>query len=105
VNYAPSQQFNNPVAEERARYEKGKALRDRANQQYYTYQQAKAAQDAAQKKWEQQYQLNAINAASQHAYRQYQARIAAERAANQKAYQDGSLALRDRLGTAQQKER
>ena len=105
VNWAPAQQFNSPVQEEQARYEKGKAFRDRANQQYYTYQQQKAAQDAAQRKWEQQFQLNAANAASQHAYRQYQARIAAERAANQKAYQEGSLALRDRLGTAQQKER
>ena len=105
VNYAPAQQFNSPVQEEQARYEKGKAFRDRANQQYYTYQQQKAAQDAAQRKWEQQFQLNAANAASQHAYRQYQARIAAERAANQKAYQEGSLALRDRLGTANQKER
>lgn len=105
VNWAPVQQFNSPVQEEQARYEKGKAFRDRANQQYYTYQQQKAAQDAAQRKWEQQFQLNAANAASQHAYRQYQARIAAERAANQKAYQEGSLALRDRLGTANQKER
>ena len=105
VNWAPAQQFNSPVQEEQARYEKGKAFRDRANQQYYTYQQQKAAQDAAQRKWEQQFQLNAANAASQHAYRQYQARIAAERAANQKAYQEGSLALRDRLGTANQKER
>jgi hypothetical protein len=105
VNWAPAQQFNSPIQEEQARYEKGKAFRDRANQQYYTYQQQKAAQDAAQRKWEQQFQLNAANAASQHAYRQYQARIAAERAANQKAYQEGSLALRDRLGTANQKER
>ena len=46
VGYAPSQQFNDPVALEQARYEKGKALRDKANQQYYTYQQQKAAQDA-----------------------------------------------------------
>ena len=93
VNYAPAQQFNSPVAEEQARYERGKALRDRANQQFYTYQQAKAAQDAAQRKWEQQFQLNAANAASQHAYRQEQARIAAERAANQKAYQEGTIGI------------
>lgn len=43
---APSQQFNNPVLEEQARYERGKALRDKANQQYFTYQQQKAAQEA-----------------------------------------------------------
>ena len=92
VNYAPAQQLNSPVQEEQARYERGKAMRDRANQQYYTYQQAKAAQDAAQKKWEMQLQLNAANAASQHAYRQEQARIAAERAAGQRAYQEGNLA-------------
>ena len=51
VNYAPAQQLNNPVVEEQARYERGKALRDRANQQYYTYQQAKAAQDAKARQW------------------------------------------------------
>ena len=52
INYAPSQQLNSPVLEEQARYERGKALRDRANQQYYTYQQQKAAQDAAMKRYE-----------------------------------------------------
>lgn len=52
VGYAPAQQFNNPVLEEQARYEKGKAIRDRANQQYIAYQQAKAKQDAEQKRWE-----------------------------------------------------
>ena len=58
VNYAPSQQFNDPVAMEQARYEKGKTMRDKANQLYYTYQQQKAAQDAAQRKWEQQFKYN-----------------------------------------------
>ena len=43
--YAPAQKFNSPVMEEQARYEQGKALRDRANQTYLTYQQAKAKQD------------------------------------------------------------
>lgn len=57
VNYAPAQQLNNPVLEEQARYEKSKALRDRANQIYLNYQQKKAAQDFAQKKWEQEYAL------------------------------------------------
>jgi hypothetical protein len=93
VNYAPAQQFNDPVAMEEARYEKGKTMRDKANQLYYTYQQQKAAQDAAQRKWEQQYGLQQVNVASQHAYRQEQARIAAERSANQKAYQEGTLGL------------
>ena len=58
VNYAPAQQLNSPVQEEYARYQQGKALRDRANQQFYTYQQQKAAQDAAQRKWEQQFNYN-----------------------------------------------
>lgn len=59
INYAPSQQFNNPVQEEYARYERGKALRDKANQTYLTYQQAKAAQDAKQRQWEMQFRYNA----------------------------------------------
>ena len=49
VNYSPSQQFNSPVVDAEARYEKGKAVRDAANLKYYTYQQAKAAQDAKQR--------------------------------------------------------
>ena len=52
VNYAPAQQLNSPVQEEYARYQQGKALRDRANQQFYTYQQQKAAQDAKARQWE-----------------------------------------------------
>jgi hypothetical protein len=52
VNYAPNQQFNNPVQEEYERYQKGKALRDAANLRYYTYQQQKAAQDAKARQWE-----------------------------------------------------
>jgi hypothetical protein len=55
VNYAPSQQFNQPWAEENARYLQGKALRDKANQTYISYQQAKAAQDAKQRQWEQEH--------------------------------------------------
>ena len=93
VNYAPSAQFNNPELEEKARYEKSKAIRDAANARYYTYQQQKAAQDAAQRKWEQQYELQAANYASQNAYRQEQARIAAQKAENQRRYQEGNLAL------------
>ncbi len=59
VNYAPSQQFNSPVAVEQARYERGKALRDRANQTYYTYLQQKAAQDAKARQWEAEQQMKA----------------------------------------------
>jgi hypothetical protein len=100
VNYAPSQQFTNPVVEEEQRYQKGKALRDAANLKYYTYQQAKAAQEQKARQWEQQFQLNAANAASQAEYRQEQARIAAERAANQKAYQEGNLARQTKADEA-----
>lgn len=76
---APAQQFSDPVTAERERYEKGKALRDRANQTYYAYQQQKAAQDAAQRKWEQQLGIQQANFVSQHAYRQEQARLAREK--------------------------
>lgn len=54
VNGAPSQQFNNPVQEEYARYQQGKAVRDAANARYFSYQQAKAAQDAKAKQWEEE---------------------------------------------------
>lgn len=100
VGGAPSQQFNSPVLEEEARYKQGKALRDKANLTYLNYQQAKAAQDAKQSQWEMDFQLNAANAASQAAYRQEQARIAAERAANQKAYQEGNLARQTKADEA-----
>jgi hypothetical protein len=62
VNWAPAQQLNSPVQEELARYEKGKALRDRANQQYYTYQQQKAAQEAKARQFaaEQSYKNNML---------------------------------------------
>lgn len=58
VNYAPSQQFNNPVQEEYDRYQKGKAIRDAANARYYSYMQAKAAQDARIRQAEAQLQYN-----------------------------------------------
>ena len=92
VNYAPAQQFNSPVAEEQARYEKGKAMRDRANQQYIAYQQAKAKQDAEQKRWEQQFGLQKENAEALNAYRKEQARIAEQKAANEKEYRAADLA-------------
>lgn len=62
--YAPAQKFNSPVMEEQARYEHGKALRDRANQTYLTYQQAKAKQDAEQKRWEATFNYNAAKDAA-----------------------------------------
>jgi len=72
VNYAPAQQFNNPVQEEQQRYEKGKALRDAANVKYYTYQQAKAAQDAKARQWQADFNLKVANAAAQEQYRRDQ---------------------------------
>ena len=54
VRYAPSQQFNSPVTDEIARYERGKALRDKANATLLTYQQQKAAQERAERKLEAQ---------------------------------------------------
>lgn len=105
TRYAPSQQFNSPVELERQRYLQGKALRDKANQTYISYQQAKAAQDAKQRQWEAEFGLKTASAASQDAYRKEQARLAAEKAANQKAYQESLVKLRDKLGTAQNEER
>lgn len=78
VNYAPSQQFNNPVQEERQRYLQGKALRDKANLTYMNYMQAKAAQDQKMRQWE------AEQAAKERQFRYN----AAKDAANLKAQQD-----------------
>lgn len=75
VGGAPSQQFNDPVELERARYEKGKALRDAANMKYYSYQAQKAQQDAQMRKLE----LEAANTASQIASRQQQIALTAEK--------------------------
>lgn len=80
VNYAPSQQFNSPVQEEQARYEKGKAVRDAANLKYYTYQQAKAAQDQKQRQWETTFNYNMMkDAANAAALQQYRDRTIKER--------------------------
>lgn len=80
VNYAPAQQFNSPFQEEQARYEKGKALRDKANQTYISYQQAKAAQDAKQRQWEATFNYNAAkDAAAAAALQQYRDRTIQER--------------------------
>jgi len=105
VNYAPAQQLNSPVLEEQARYEKGKALRYKANLTYLNYQQAKAAQDAKAKQWEADFNLKVADAARKAGYTEAQIQNMRDRLANQRAYQEGSLALRERLGTAQQKER
>lgn len=45
ANYAPSQQFNRPWAEEQARYEQGKAMRDKANNALFSYQRQRAEQE------------------------------------------------------------
>jgi hypothetical protein len=84
VKYAPAQQYNSPVLEEQARYEKGKALRDRANQQYIAYQQAKAKQDAEQKRWEAQFNYN--QAKDERNYKFNAAKAAAELAERQRQY-------------------
>ena len=65
INYAPAQQFNNPVAEEQARYQRVKALRDKANQTYLAYQQAKAAQDQKARQWEAEYNMKSKLTAAQ----------------------------------------
>ena len=105
IRYAPAQKFNSPVQEEYDRYQKGKALRDAANIRYMNYQQAKAAQDAKARQWEADYNLKLEDAARKAGYTEAQIKNMQDRLANQKAYQEGSLALRERLGTAQQKER
>lgn len=111
VNYAPSQQFNNPVEAERQRYLQGKALRDRANQTYINYMQQKAAQDAKQKQWEADYSLKVADAARKAGYTEAQIKNMQDRLANQKAYQDANIALGKRkaddakaLGEARLKE-
>lgn len=63
VRYAPSQQFNSPVTDEIARYERGKALRDKANATLLTYQQQKAAQERAERKLEAQIKKQEADAA------------------------------------------
>jgi hypothetical protein len=80
VNYAPAQQLSSPVAEEEQRYEKGKALRDKANLTYLNYQQAKAAQDAKARQWEATFNYNAAkDAANAAALADYRDRLIRER--------------------------
>lgn len=61
--YAPSQQFNSPVENERNRYLQDKSLRDQANQRIMSYQMAKAAQDTKNKQWEADFSLKVADAA------------------------------------------
>mgnify|MGYP006908802544 CR=1 FL=1 len=58
-NYAPSQQLNNPVLEERNRYMQEKQLRDANNLKFMSYQQAKANQEARMRQLEFQMQKDA----------------------------------------------
>lgn len=90
VNYAPAQKFNSPVLEEQQRYERGKALRDKANQTYIAYQQAKAAQDAKARQWEteQDYKQGMLR------HYQDQDRRLWERDAETALYHEGILGLR-----------
>lgn len=81
ANYAPSQQFNRPWAEEQARYEQGKAMRDKANNALLAYQQQRARQDALQKQWEAEQQFKRDKAAAD--------------AEALKAYRDGQLKRKD----------
>ena len=63
VNYAPSQTFNSPVAEERQRYERDRALRDAVNMKYLAYRQQRDRQDLRRQeldRLDRQYQL-AVN--------------------------------------------
>ena len=111
INYAPAMKFNNPVAEEQARYQKGKALRDAANYKYLSYQQQKAAQEAKQRQWEADYQLKMEDAARKAGYTEAQIKNMQDRLEQQKAYQEGQLELGKRraddakaLGEARLKE-
>lgn len=105
VNYAPNQQFTNPVQDEQNRYERGKAVRDAANLRYYTYQQAKAAQDAKQRQWEADYSLKVADAARRAGYTEAQIKNMQDRLAQQKAYQDASLAYKKENDEANRKMR
>lgn len=104
VNYAPAQQFNNPVVEEQQRYEKGKALRDAANVKYYTYQQAKAAQDAKARQWQADFNLKVANAAAQAQHRRDQLKEQGRYHDLNIALGQGRLAEQKRSNEARQKE-
>ena len=54
VNYAPSQQFNDPLGTEYQRYQTDKNARDAANQRYISYRDAKAAQERQERMYEDQ---------------------------------------------------
>lgn len=90
VDYSPSQQFNQPWAEERARYERGKALRDAANYKYMSYEQAKAAQEQKMRQADAQlkYKMDkdAADAKALQAYRDAKLKAEQERAQNRLDY-------------------
>lgn len=102
VRYAPAQKFNSPVQEEYERYQRGKALRDKANLTYLNYQQQKAIQDAKQKQWEQQFRYNAAkDAATAQALKEYR-----EAGLKEKGRQfDEGLAYRAKNDEANRKQR
>jgi len=93
TKYAPSQQFNSPVEQERTRYLQEKALRDQNNMKFMTYQQAKAAQDAKAKQWEADYNLKVANAARQAGLTAAQIKNMQDKLAQDKAYKDATIAF------------
>lgn len=100
VNYAPAQQFNNPVVEEQQRYEKGKALRDAANLKYYTYQQAKAAQDAKARQLAAQAAHQTYSLAETIRHNKENEAINRQRNADRNAYYDRMLTGREQYNNA-----
>lgn len=90
TQYAPSQQFNNPVQEEYTRYLQGKSVRDAANQRYLTYMQQKAAQDAQMDRFEKEQEYKNRMAA----HYEDQDRRLWERDAETAAYHEGLLGLK-----------
>lgn len=98
ANYAPSQQFNRPWAEEQARYEQGKAMRDKANSALLTYQQQRARQEALQKQWEAEQKFKrdkaAADAEALKEYREGQLKAKEAETARKKANDDRNYDLR-----------
>ena len=101
---ASPQKYNSPVLEEEARYQRAKALRDKANHTYLTYKQAKDRQDQQAKQWEMDFNLKVADAARKAGYTEAQIQALKERMANDKAYKEGQLAL-GKQRAADQKER
>ena len=102
VNYAPSQQFNNPAEEERRRYLGEKAIRDANNYKYMTYQQAKQAQEAKMRQWEHDYALKVADAARKAGYTEAQIKNMQDKLKSDQEYKQGQLALGQQRAKAQQ---